>query len=108
MFLRLEISWVFAVSPRYLLLGPKPTRDLLGVNYDETPKGVGVDTDGVARLETSLVIWIAVNRQKAKVYGMTYNIHAPIPCNSYHGILSAKIHPYDAHSGGCWWVSISV
>jgi hypothetical protein len=27
-FLRLEISWFLAASPMYLLLGPKPTRDL--------------------------------------------------------------------------------
>lgn len=27
-FLRLEISWVFAGSPRYRDLGPNPTRDL--------------------------------------------------------------------------------
>jgi len=27
-FLRLDISCVFAASPRYLLLGPKPTSDL--------------------------------------------------------------------------------
>lgn len=27
-FLRLEISWFFAASPMYLLLGPKPTSDL--------------------------------------------------------------------------------
>lgn len=27
-FFRLETSWFFAVSPRYLLLGPKPTSDL--------------------------------------------------------------------------------
>ena len=27
-FLRLEISWVLAVSPRYLDLGPKPTSEL--------------------------------------------------------------------------------
>jgi len=27
-FLRLEISWFLAVSPTYLLLGPKPTSDL--------------------------------------------------------------------------------
>ena len=30
-FLRFEISWVFAASPRYLLLGPKPTSDLRAV-----------------------------------------------------------------------------
>jgi len=27
-FFRLEISWVFAGSPKYLDLGPKPTREL--------------------------------------------------------------------------------
>lgn len=37
-FLRLETSCVFAFSPRYLALGPKPTRE------------------GVARLETSLAM----------------------------------------------------
>lgn len=43
MFLRLEISCVFAASPRYLLLGPKPTRD------------------GVDLFETSFVIYVAVS-----------------------------------------------
>jgi hypothetical protein len=31
-FFRLEISWFFAASPMYLLLGPKPTSDLGGVS----------------------------------------------------------------------------
>ena len=31
-FLRLEISWVFAGSPRYLLFGPNPTRELYVVS----------------------------------------------------------------------------
>jgi hypothetical protein len=31
-FLRLETSWFFAGSPMYLLLGPKPTRDLSAVS----------------------------------------------------------------------------
>jgi hypothetical protein len=32
-FLRLEISWFLAASPMYLLLGPKPTSDLLCVSF---------------------------------------------------------------------------
>ena len=61
-FLRLEISWVFAVSPRYLVLGPKPTRELLAVSYYTISMSM-TDTDGVARFETSFVICIAVSQQ---------------------------------------------
>jgi len=32
-FLRFEISCVLAASPRYLLFGPNPTRDLLRVSH---------------------------------------------------------------------------
>jgi hypothetical protein len=54
-FLRLEISWFFAVSPMYLLLGPKPTSDL-GALAAKCVVG-GVFAYGVARLETSFAIW---------------------------------------------------
>jgi hypothetical protein len=40
-FLRLETSWFFAASPRYLLLGPKPTSDLRVVSFGEFWKGGG-------------------------------------------------------------------
>lgn len=55
MFLRLEISCVFAGSPRYLLLGPNPTRELLMVSYCIAGHFFA-DTYGVARLDTSFVI----------------------------------------------------
>jgi hypothetical protein len=54
-FLRLEISWFFAVSPMYLLLGPKPTSDLRAVSGRVFVGGV-VFAYGVARLETSFAI----------------------------------------------------
>lgn len=67
-FFRLEISWVFAGSPRYLLLGPKPTRELLAVRYGATLGDLRADTDGVARLETSFVICVGVSERKSNVH----------------------------------------
>lgn len=67
-FFKLEISWVFAGSPRYLLLGPKPTRELLAVSHDATLGDLRADTDGVARLETSFVIYTCVSGRKSNVH----------------------------------------
>lgn len=55
-FFRFDISCVFAASPRYRLLGPKPTRDLQqNSQISSTADGENY-THGVWRLETSFVI----------------------------------------------------
>src|SRR4051812_12841433 len=59
-FLKFEISCDLAASPRYRLLGPKPTRELrAGGRVSRSNEAEGATrggTYGVARLETSFVI----------------------------------------------------
>lgn len=73
MFLRLEISCVLAVSPRYRALGPNPTRDLFDGVVSLRAEGHGGvaarpgaevgATYGVARLETSFAICQGIKGQ---------------------------------------------
>jgi len=79
-FLRFEISWVFAFSPRYLLLGPNPT------------------SDGVARFEVSLAICGLISwRSVATLSGPTYNVNALIPGDTDLGSLTTQIYSDDRH-----------
>lgn len=76
--MRFEISWVFAFSPRYLLLGPKPT------------------SDGVARLEVSLVICDFVSRRlDATIAGATYDIDAFVSGDTNLGGLTTQVYSND-------------
>jgi len=78
-FLRLEISWFLAVSPTYLLLGPKPT------------------SDGVARLETSFAIYWRQYFGVSYATGATHHIDTAIPRNSNDAVERSQINTYYRH-----------
>ena len=52
---------------------------------------------GVARFETSLVIYqlVSINASLVKLT-KTYHINTSIPCNSDNRVLSSKIHAHNA------------
>lgn len=117
MFLRLEISWVFAGSPRYRFLELNPTSELWSVStFAHRYEGgvwVGwaqVCTYGVARLETSLAIWDSQvsdggagqrmptkGRQGSSGLRCTHNINTPVSRNSDHGVEGTEIDTDDTH-----------
>jgi hypothetical protein len=62
--------------------------------------GKAGNTDGVARLETSLVIWrctISERTLNVIIQSSTYHIHAAISGYSYDGIEHTKIYPDYGH-----------
>lgn len=79
-FFKLEISCVFAFSPKYLVLGPKPT------------------SDGVARFEVSLVIYAQlIQHVRLGAYACTYDINALISGDTNLGSLATQINTNNGH-----------
>lgn len=97
MFLRLEISCVFAGSPRYLDLGPKPTKDLPKVlGYPSVEGSRGCATYGVARLETSFVICPLSAFPQVEVGERgTYDVYSTVPSHGNDGIDRSKVYADD-------------
>jgi len=77
-FLRFEISCVFAGSPRYLDLGPKPTKE------------------GVARFETSFVI-CAGQLTPCELGHFTYDVDTAVPGHGNDGIEGPEVYTDDTH-----------
>ena len=96
MFFRLEISCVFAVSPRYRDLGPNPTSELELCQQAEVRSG-GRGTYGVCRLEVSFVICDKSVTGSSTETESTYDIDALVSSNTNLGALRTEIYANDTH-----------
>lgn len=102
MFFRLEISCVFAGSPRYLDLGPKPTRDLPMIIRIAIEESRDRATYGVARFETSFVICPpSVFPQVDERKKGTYDVDSTVPSDGNDGIDRSEVYTDDCRKISC-------
>lgn len=103
MFLRLEISWFLAASPMYLLLGPKPTRDLPTLSVSTFGQRVKMEflrSGAVGDFIRDLAKGQHEEGRNSFTRLSTYDIDTAIPRNSNAAVERAQIYAYDRHPGG--------
>lgn len=96
--MRFDISWVLAGSPRYLLFGPKPTRDLRKVSYF----GIGCRLGDLrcSSIRDFICDLSSLALYQPQAVETTYHVDTSVPRDSDDGILRTEIYTHDTHDGG--------